>query len=281
MRIFDIDDRTVSPPPPTVTVNGAAIADEVIEREMQNHPADSVSEARDRAAEALVVRELLLQQAHRLGIRTTTETSQADGHESRETEEDALVRALITREVPVPTPTEEDSRRFYAANRKAFIGPPIYEAAHILFSADTSDPKAAEVARSAAAAAIAELEADPGCFAELARAASDCPSAEQGGNLGQISPGQTSPAFEAALEELQPGAITPSPVTTPYGFHVIRLHRRIDGAEIPFSAARARIDDYLADRVFHRAVHQYVAILAGRARIEGIDIERAMTPLVQ
>jgi peptidyl-prolyl cis-trans isomerase C len=44
---------------------------------------------------------------------------------------------------------------------------------------------------------------------------------------------------------------------------------------------RARIADYLADTVWRRAIGQYVRILAGRARIDGIDIVGAATPLVQ
>ena len=35
------------------------------------------------------------------------------------------------------------------------------------------------------------------------------------------------------------------------------------------------------DAVWRRAVHQYVSILAGRAQIEGIDMEGAASPLVQ
>ena len=43
-----------------------------------------------------------------------------------------------------------------------------------------------------------QLRALPDRFGEVARAWSDCPSATQGGQLGQIGPGDTVPAFEAA-----------------------------------------------------------------------------------
>jgi hypothetical protein len=33
--------------------------------------------------------------------------------------------------------------------------------------------------------------------------------------------------------------------------------------------------------VFHRAVHQFVSLLAAQAKIEGVEIERATSPLVQ
>ena len=118
-------------------------------------------------------------------------------------------------------------------------------------------------------------------FAELARVHSSCPSRDQGGNLGQISSGQTTPAFEAALECMTPGTLSAVPVETPYGFHVIRLDRCIPGQTLPFAAVEGKICDYLADSVFHRAVSQFISLLAGDAQIEGIEIDRADSPLVQ
>ena len=49
-------------------VNGVEISDHAINAELQYHPAGSVEEAREAAARALVVRELLLQAAARRGI---------------------------------------------------------------------------------------------------------------------------------------------------------------------------------------------------------------------
>ena len=70
--------------------------------------------------------------------------------------------------------------------------------------------------------------------AELAQAHSACSSASQGGNLGQITEGQTSSEFEEALFDLEPGSIGQEPVATRYGFHIIRLDRKHEGRELPF-----------------------------------------------
>jgi len=51
-----------------VSVNGVVIPHETIARETQNHPAQSPAAAWQGAARTLVVRELLLQEADRLGI---------------------------------------------------------------------------------------------------------------------------------------------------------------------------------------------------------------------
>jgi len=94
-------------------------------------------------------------------------------------------------------------------------------------------------------------------FAELARAHSDCPSAAQDGNLGQITGGRTTPEFDHALRQLAPGTITAEPVATRYGFHVIRLERRIEGRTVPFDMAADRIAAYLKDSVERLALAQY------------------------
>ncbi len=71
------------------------------------------------------------------------------------------------------------------------------------------------------------------------------------------------------------------PAETPYGVHVVRLDARAEGSTLPFEAVEARIADYLQQQVWQRAVAQYISILAGRARIEGAEIDAATSPLVQ
>ena len=50
---------------------------------------------------------------------------------------------------------------------------------------------------------------------------------------------------------------------------------------LPFELARERIADYLAASVQHRALAQYVTVLAGRAEITGIALAASASPLVQ
>jgi peptidyl-prolyl cis-trans isomerase C len=277
-----LDTIEVPQPPQSVAapirVNGFAITAAALAGEIQNHPAATASAAREAAAAALVVRQLLLQEAVRLDLVAAPATDE-DGR--RETDEDALVRQLLDREVAVPAATDEECRRFYAHNPQRFRSPDIFEAAHILFAAPRDDTDAYAAALEDARQTIAVLAEESGRFDALARSLSACPSAEVGGNLGQIIAGQTTPEFEAAVMMLTPGSITPEPVESRYGAHVIRLDRRHDGVVLPFDLVRRQIADYLADRVFRRAVHQYISILAGRARIEGVDITAATNPLVQ
>lgn len=278
MKLFDRRDRLAAPPPPPVRVNGVEIAPEAIIREIQNHPAASARESRASAARALAIRELLLQEAGRLGL---VAEPRADGDARRETDDEALIRQLIEREVGLPEPQEAECRRYYEANRERFRRPAIAEVAHILFAARRDDPPAYAEARRAAEAAIRELTRHPERFADMAAALSACPSAKDGGNLGQISSGQTTPEFEVALSRMEPDSICPEPVDTRYGVHVVRMGRRIPSEVLPFDLVKERIAEYLAERVFRRAVRQYIAILAGRVPIEGVDLDGADGVLVQ
>jgi peptidyl-prolyl cis-trans isomerase C len=265
------------PKPKTVRVNGTEIPREIIAREVQNHPAAKPILAWQAAARALVVRELLLQEAQRLGIEAEPHR---DDEGRRETEEEAAIRALIDREVATPAPDEATCRRFYAQNRQRFRTGDLYEAAHILIAAPRSDAAARLAARHTADAILAAVRSDPAAFEELARQHSDCrTSAENGGRLGQVTRGQTVAEFEAALARMRPGEIAIA--ESRYGFHVVRLDRHAPGEELPFEVARDRIADYLATSVQNRALAQYVSLLAGRAEISGIAFAAAASPLVQ
>ena len=255
-----------------VSVNGVTIPHDAIALEVQNHPQQAPVRAWQQAARALAVRELLLQEARRQGL---TAEPRTDGDGRRETDEEALIRALVEREVSVPEADEDTCRRYYERNRTRFRSHDIYQAAHILIAARRDEPVAFGAARVRAEGVLALLKDDPARFAELAASHSDCPSSSSGGNLGQLTKGDTTPEFEQALLRLAPGEITTAPVETRYGLHIIRLDRAIPGRELPFDLVRGRIAEYLTERAHHTAIAQYLARLAAQARITGVDLPSA------
>jgi peptidyl-prolyl cis-trans isomerase C len=257
--------------PVNVSVNGIAIARDEIVREMQHHPAGKPIAAWQQAARALVIRELLMQEARRLDIAPKPLTE--DGR--RETDEEATMRGLIDREVVVPQADDETCRRYYERHQAQFRSPDIYEAAHILFAALPADTAAYAQARADSEGVLAALIERPESFATLAGAYSGCSSAAQGGNLGQITTGQTTLEFEQALVALSPGELCAEPVATRYGFHIIRLDRKHDGKLLPYDIVASRIADYLHESVRRRADAQYIARLISKAQIEGVELASA------
>ena len=87
--------------------------------------------------------------------------------------------------------------------------------------------------------------------------------------------------METFLFNLEEGQLSPVPVKTRYGIHVVRVDKRVAGRLLPFDVVADKVADYLKEASWRRAFRQYVQLLAGDARISGIDIAAAETPLVQ
>lgn len=261
-----------------IRIDGTEIPAAAIAAEAQNHPSGDSETAWAAAGEALAIKTLLLAEADRLGIETD---SMKDGEGRNLAPDDARIEALLECEVEVPAADEATCKRYYEGHVAHFRSSDLVEASHILFAAHREDE--AEFARAVkdAEATIAELREHPELFVDLARARSACPSANQGGNLGQLGPGQTVEEFETFLFNLEEGQLCPVPVKTRYGAHVLKLGRKTAGRTLPFEAVRTKIADYLEEASWRRAVAQYVGILLGRANIEGIELHGYSDSLVQ
>lgn len=265
----------IIPPPPSfgeVYVNGVEIEPEAIAREIQHHPAPDAETAWVEAARALAVRELLLQEGRRLSIEPEPETDEAG---RREAEDDAMIAAVLDSQVQPAQAGESECRRYYDANVDRFRTPDLFEAAHILLEPEGAAEAAWATSEARARSIIADIGNDAAKFAAAARAFSSCASKLQDGSLGQISRGELVGSVQAALEQLADGETGSAPVRSPFGWHVLRLHRRIDGRTLGFEAARPRIADMLEARSWSLEAARYVAELARRNRVEGVQIDGA------
>jgi peptidyl-prolyl cis-trans isomerase C len=249
-----------------IMVDGRRITAREVAAELQHHPAATPEAAWQAAGRALVVRRLLLDTAVARGL---------------DADDDAVFDTLLAQEVTVPEPDEAACRRWYAAHPDRFGAPELWEASHILIAANPDHSAEREAAGQRAAALLADVLADPARLPALARLHSDCPSRAEGGHLGQVARGSTVPEFETFLAALAPGQVCPVVVKSRYGMHVVQLHAHVAARAIPFEAARAMVEADLRRAAWHQAVRQYISLLAGRARIEGITMNAAEGPLVQ
>lgn len=255
-----------------VVVEGVEIPEALIAREAQNHPSLTGQAAWDAAAKALAVRALLLQRADELGVEADPQLDD-DGRE--ETPEEARVRAVLDAEVEYRPPADEEMRRFYEAQKARFVSPPLYEASHILIAPQDEAPDADEAARLIAAGLIRDVLGRPELFGSLAQTLSACPSGKVGGTLGQLRPGDLVPEVEQALLQLDPGVTAEAPVRSRFGWHVLRLDRRIDSRQLPFELVAERIRLHLESRAWSQAAARYAADLAARARLQGVALSLA------
>ncbi len=158
-----------------------------------------------------------------------------------------LVDPVELRAKVLPTGTEVEN--YYRTNTAEFTTPPQVCGRHVLLkvkqnAAATEGHEDAE-AKTLAEGALALLKKGE-AFEKVAKEKSEDSSAANGGSLGCFGRGQMVPAFESVAFSLQPGA-TSDLVKSPFGYHIIKVDTKLDGATQPLEQARKRIEAELQD----------------------------------
>jgi peptidyl-prolyl cis-trans isomerase C len=257
--------RTLGRPAPCLLfVADTPISEADIAREMQHHRAMKPEQARADAARALVVRELLHREIDRLGLADPAEPI------GRETAEEASIRVLLEREIEDRVPSEDDCLRYYEQNRERFHSPDRIRVRHILLGAAVDDISGRFNARSEGERLITELTITPVLFTDFAMRHSDCPSKEQGGELGWLQRGQTTPEFDRQIFRLREG-LAAFPVESRWGYHVVSIDEIAPGETLTLEEVRARISDYLELQVRQRELQHYLQTLRERYEVRGLE----------
>jgi peptidyl-prolyl cis-trans isomerase C len=256
---------------PDVTVNGVTIPSAAISAEAQNHhaPKGKPGLAWRKAARALTVRQLLLEEAHRRSIVAVPEEV---GPGRSETEDEALIRALLEDAIHVPNPTDDAVRAVWVKAPDRYRAPPLWEVSHILCACDPGEHAGAIAARARADVLLEALRKGARHFADLAASDSDCGSKANGGALGQLGPGDTVPEFEAELCQLAEGEMSPEPVRTRFGWHIVKLDAFAEGQVLPFDAVRPKLAEAMEKAAWAKAARAFVDALVSAAEISGQDI---------
>ncbi len=257
---------------PDLVVNGELVPHAVVAAETQNHeaPTGKPGIAWRKAANAVAVRTLLLQEARRQAL--TPEPAEV-GPGRFETDEEALIRGLLEASVAVDAPTEDEVKAEWARDPSRFRSPPLWEVSHILCACDPRDKEAKEKALKKANVLNDRLKVKPKDFVALAKSDSDCGSKSAGGALGQIGPGDTVPEFEKYLPHLAEGEITPVPILSRHGYHIVRMDAVAKGRELPFEAAKRAITIAMEKAAWARSAQGFVQDLAASAEITGADLK--------
>jgi peptidyl-prolyl cis-trans isomerase SurA len=103
-------------------------------------------------------------------------------------------------------------------------------------------------------------------FEELARQYSEDGSANNGGDLGWVNPGDTVPPFEKAMNELGLGEIS-EPVLSPFGWHVIQVIERRQ-QDMTKEATRLKARQEIRARKAEEAYQDWIREMRDRAFVE-------------
>lgn len=167
---------------------------------------------------------------------------------------------------------ETEMRAYYEANRARYSEDDTFRARHIFFRTSEKDP-ADDIKRTMTTALMVLAEAKSGKdFEELAKSYSEDPAARKdGGALGVFRKGDMMPELEAAIVGMKPGEVSDL-VSTPAGFHIIKLEERTTGKMKPFESVKAEIEDALYRKKSEERFNQWAKELRAKASIEVKDL---------
>ena len=250
-------------------------------------------EMKKRILDNMIGREVLKQEAEKLGIKAQDKDVQAQmdnlkmkfGSEEefknaiakmnlteagirQQFTDEAIMRKLVDQEIAAKiTLGPDEAKAFYDKNPEIFKSPEMVRASHILVK---FDEKASPEDKAKALEKIKGVQKkiqDGADFATVAKEVSDCPSKENGGDLDFFQHGQMVPAFEQAAFALKPNQVSDI-VETEYGYHLIKLTDKKEAGVMSFDEMKPRIEQHLKNEKVTQQLAQYVEKLKAGAKIE-------------
>lgn len=178
------------------------------------------------------------------------------------------INAYLEREVNAKIAiSPEQAREFYDQNPDLFKTPESVHASHILIGvADGASAEEKQAARRKAEDILARIKSGAD-FAELAKAESSCPSAEQGGDLGSFGRGQMVQPFEDVAFSLDAGALS-EVVETQFGFHIIQSQGKTPSEAIAFEQVQEQLQQQIKNQETKKQLAAKIEALKQAARIE-------------
>jgi peptidyl-prolyl cis-trans isomerase C len=165
------------------------------------------------------------------------------------------------------TPSEKEIQQFYKNNKEKFRAPESVHARHILVAKTTGDDEKAKTVKREKAENLRKQLLAGSDFAEVAKANSDCPSKNQGGDLGTFAKGQMVKPFENAAFSQKKNEIGPV-VETDFGYHIIQVidHQpsKIQNLD---KETKLRISAFLQQKKNYEAFNEIMQGLKAKAHI--------------
>lgn len=196
----------------------------------------------------LISSELVLQEAQKQGLDKQPDYAAKEELLRRE----LLVNTYIENFLKKNTVSETELKAEYD-KLKQQVGDKEYSARHILVA---TEAEAKDI--------IAQL-GKGGDFAKLAKEKSkDTGSKDKGGDLGWFPPAAMVKPFSDAVAKLQKGQVTPAPVQTQFGWHVIKLEEKRKKQPPTFEEVKPQLEQY----VTRKAQAELITKLRADAKIE-------------
>jgi peptidyl-prolyl cis-trans isomerase C len=238
--------------PPVAVVNGTPISraefDVYVKNLLQGKQQELTPDQKNQVLDELISLQLLAAKAEKDGLQNDPDTlAQLQLLRTR-----VLADAASQKYVKSQQPSDVELHAEYEAG-VAGMDKTEYKARHILVpSKELADQL------------IKKLKAGAK-FEDLVKANStDNGSKNNGGDLGWFNPSRMVKPFGDAVKSLKKGDVTPEPVQTQYGWHVIQLEDTRDATPPPFEQVKAQ----LTNSAVRKQLQVYVGELKKDAKIE-------------
>jgi peptidyl-prolyl cis-trans isomerase C len=231
-------------------VNGKAVPSsraDLMVKQMTTQGQQDTPQLRAMVKEELINREILIQEADKLGLGNTADVKS----QMEIARQSIVIRALVADFVKKNPVSEADIKAEYD-RFKAQAGDKEYHARHILVEKEED-----------AKAIIAKLKAGAK-FEDLAKQSKDTGSAANGGDLDWATPATFVKPFSDALVALKKGQLTDTPVKTQFGYHVIKLED-VRAAKIP---TLEEVKPQIAESLQQKKLQAYQEELRKKAKIQ-------------
>jgi peptidyl-prolyl cis-trans isomerase C len=239
-------------PAPVATVNGTAISrteyDLYVKNLLQGKQQELTDDQKNQILDDLINMQILAEQADKDGLQNNPDT-QAQLHllhmrAMADAESQKFIKSL--------QPSDADLHAEYET-AIASMDKTEYKARHILVASKEDGEQIIKKLKGGAK------------FEDLAKTQStDTGSKINGGDLGWFTTSRMVKPFADAVAGLKKGEITPQPVQTQFGWHVIQLEDTREKTPPPFDQVKAQ----LTNQVIRKRLQAYVADLKKNAKIE-------------
>ena len=158
------------------------------------------------------------------------------------------------------------SKNSTSRTRRHFEIPESVQASHILIKSSKDEDEKVRAEKRARAEELHKQLVNGADFAKIAAENSDCPSKNQGGNLGTFERGRMVKEFEDAAFSQKVMEIGPV-VETSFGFHIIQVQAHTPASQKTFDEVKAQIKTHLEQQNKNKAVRDYIETLKSKATI--------------
>ena len=253
-----------------VTVNGSAITQYDVESALMQAtqgrfnqvPAEKQIEFREQVLQQLIGKELAYGDAKNTGVLTSQEFKSEYEKVQERVKKELAIQVWQKQQLDAIKVSEKDLKDYYNKNKEEFNEKENVHARHILVKTEDE-----------AKAIILQLKPLSGTplkdkFIALAKEKSTGPSGPKGGDLGFFGKGQMVPEFDSTVFGMKVSTITPTPVKTQFGYHVIFLEEKKASTVRSYNEVKAFIDERLKMEKFKVVMNSKMKALEKKAIIK-------------